>query len=195
MAHHARAAPDGALLGKTACGAVERREHVRRLHMEAVDVVEAAVVGLGHDRQPPRLQRVLQRVLPLDDRVAHHAHAVGVGDRYRSFEQPAFLHPGRPRHLPVAVQREPGGKDRIGVGLTARVHHGDARAHRALPHDELAAAGDERGVAHFDAGHVGDRVERPRRAADGQLEVALPRLLRVKTCHRRNPQRTKRKPD
>ena len=51
-----------------------------RLHVKAVDVVQAAVVGLGHHRQPPRLQ-ARPRDLPLEDRVAHDADAVGVGDR------------------------------------------------------------------------------------------------------------------
>ena len=40
-------------------GEAVRRQHVLRLHVEAVDVVQAAVVGLGHDRQPPRLQGIL----------------------------------------------------------------------------------------------------------------------------------------
>ena len=146
--------------------------------------LSAAVVGLGDDRQPPRLQRVLLRDFPLDDRVADDADAVRVGDRDRTFEQPALLHPRRPGHLAVAVEREPRGEHRIGVGLAARVHDGDAGAHRALADDELAAAGDQRGVADLDAGNVGDGVERARGAADRQLEIALSRLLRVEAPSR-----------
>ena len=146
---------------------------------------KAAVVGFGDDRQPPRLQRVLLRDLPLDDRVAHDADAVRVGDRDRTFEQPALLDPGRAGHLAVAVEREPRGEHRIGVGLAARMHDGHAGAHRALADDQLAAAGDQRGVADLDAGHVGDRIERPGGAANRQLEITLSRLLRLQNARQR----------
>ena len=53
------------------------------LDVEAVDVVEAAVVGLGDDGQPPRLQPG-PRDLPLQDGVADDADAVRVGDRDRA---------------------------------------------------------------------------------------------------------------
>ena len=67
----------------------------------------------------------------------------------------------------------------IGVGLAARMNHRHAGAHGPLADDQLAAAGDQRRVAHLDAGHVGDRIERPGGAADRQLEIALSRLLRL----------------
>ena len=43
----------------------------------------------------------------------------------------------------------------------------------------------ERGMAHFDAGHVGDRVERPGRAADRKLEVVFARFLRMQRTRKR----------
>ena len=81
----------------------------------------AAVVGFRHDRKPPGLQSVLLTDFPLNDRVAHDAHAVRVGDRDGPFEQAALLDPRRAGHLAVAVQREPRGEHGIRIGLAARV--------------------------------------------------------------------------
>ena len=131
VADHPGAAADVALGDGPAARAVERREHVLGLHVEAVDVVEQAVVGLGHDRQAPGLQ-ARPRHLPLEDRVAHDADAVRVGDRDRALEEAALLEPRRPGHLAVAVEREPGAEHGIAARLAARVDDGDAGAHRAL---------------------------------------------------------------
>ena len=57
--------------------------------------------------------------------------------------------------------------------LPSREHDRHARAHRSLADNELALAGDERGVADLDAGDVGDGVEPARRAADRECEIAL----------------------
>ena len=78
-----------------------------RRHVEAVDVVQASVIRLRHDRKPPGLQHVLARDFPADDRIAHHADAVRVGDRDWSLEIAALLDPRRAGHLAIAVQREP----------------------------------------------------------------------------------------
>jgi len=110
-----------------------------------------------------------------------------VGDRDRSFEHPAFLHPRRPGHLAVAVQREPCGKHRIRVGLAARKHHRHTGAHRALSDDQLAVAGNQGGLPDLDAGNVADRVQRSRGPANRQVEVALAGLLR--------PRRKRKKDD
>ncbi len=179
MAHHACAAADVALERQAAPRAVERGEHVLRCDMESADVIERAVVGLRDHRKPPRLQRVLQPDFPADDRVAHDAHAVGVRDGDRPLEQTAFLHPGRPGHLAVAVQREPGREHRIGIRLAPRMHDGDAGAHGALPLHQPPAARDERRVPDLHAGDIGDGVEGARRAANRQSEFARPRLLRL----------------
>ena len=179
VAHHASAAADRAFPGHPAGCTVERGVHVLRLHVKAVDVVQPAVVGFGDDRQPPRLQDVATRDLPLNDRVAHDADAVRVGDRDRPLEQAALLDPGRAGHLAVAVQREPGGEHGIVVGPAARMDDRDAGANRTLADDELAAAGDQRRVSDLHPGDVGDRVERPCGAADRQLEITLSRLLRL----------------
>ena len=86
VADHAGAAPDAAFPGHSARCTVERRQYMLGLHVESVDVVEASVVGLGNYRQPPWLQRVFLRDLPLDDPVADHANAVRVGNRDWSLE-------------------------------------------------------------------------------------------------------------
>src|SRR5262249_20182394 len=140
------------------------------------DVVQTSIIRLGDDGQPPRLQHVLLRDFPFDDRVAHDADAVRVRDADGSLEVAAFLHPRGAGHLTVAVEREPGREHRIGVRLAARVDDRDPGAHRTLAYHELAAAGDESRVSDFDAGDVGDRVERTGRSADGELEIVLARL-------------------
>jgi hypothetical protein len=107
---------------------------------------------------------------------------VRVGNRHRTFEQPALLHPRRARHLAVAIQREPRGEDRIGVGFPTRVNDGHTRADRSLADHQLSTAGVQRGVADFDAGDVGDCIERTGGPADRQLEITFSRLLRVESC-------------
>src|SRR5213075_2679668 len=94
----------------------------------------------------------------------------------RTLEKAALLHPRCAGHLAVAVEREPRREHGVEIRLAARMDHGDAGANRALPHHELAAAGDERSVPDLDARDVGDGVERTRRSADGKLEVILARL-------------------
>ncbi len=172
MAHHPRAPADVALGHRPARRAIERLEDVLVLHVKAVDVVEGAVVGLRDHRQAPGLHP-RPRDLPLQDRVAHHAHAVRVRDRDRAFQDAALLEPRRARHLAVAVEREPGTEDGIGTALAARMHDGHAGAHRTLPHHEGPVAGDERRVADFDARDIGDRVEGSGRAADERADAEL----------------------
>src|SRR5262249_17001188 len=110
VADHAGAAANHAFLHGPRARSVERLEHVLGLDVEAVDVVQPAVPGLGHHRQrPPGPGLVLLTLLhaPGDDRIAHHAHAVSVGDHHRAFEEPGLVHPGGTGHLAVAVLRIP----------------------------------------------------------------------------------------
>src|SRR5688572_7874772 len=111
VAHHSRPATDVALGHRSALGPIERADDVLGPNVEPVDVVQAPVVRLSHDRQPPRLHPRLAD-LPLQNRIAHDADAVRVRDRDRSLEDPRLLQPGGPRHLAIAVEREPGAEDR-----------------------------------------------------------------------------------
>ena len=75
-----------------------------------------AVPGLGHHRQRPRIAFLVRRCVlyaPCNDRIAHHADAVGVGDHHRAVEKARIFEPGGSGHFAVAVQREPAGEDRI----------------------------------------------------------------------------------
>ena len=91
--------------------------------------------------------------------------------------KPAFLDPGRAGHLAVAVLREPAGEHRIVRRLAARKDHGHAGPHRTLAHLERALTANDRGHADLDAAHVGDGVERTRRAVERDAEVARARFV------------------
>src|SRR5262249_59687117 len=98
--------------------------------------------------------------------------AVRVGDCDRSFEDAGFLEPGGPGHLAIAVEGEPGAEHRVRVLLAAGMDDGDAGANRSAADDELAAAGDERGVPDFDAAHIRDRVQWPGGSLDRNAKGA-----------------------
>src|SRR6185503_1931464 len=172
VALHGRAAADVAFGHRSGLRAVERGEDVLRLDVKAVDVVEVAVVGFRDDRQQPRLRVLLALDRPLDRRVADDADAVRVGDEDRPLEKPGLFDPGRAGHLAVAVHREPAGEHLILRRLAARQDGGDAGTNRPAPDLQRPVAGDERGDADLDAGNVGNRVERPRRAVKRDAEIA-----------------------
>jgi hypothetical protein len=75
--------------------------------------------------------------LPGDDRVAHHADAVGVGDHDRTVEKAGVVDPGGAGHFAVAVEGEPGGEDGVVGSLAAGMDGGDAGAHGPLPTTSL----------------------------------------------------------
>src|SRR5258707_15469709 len=86
--------------------------------MLSVDIVEYAVIGLGyHGIGVPivLVERgiIMMTVHPLPGRVADGAYAARIGDEDRCFQETGFGDPVRTRHVPVAVQRIPGGIDGI----------------------------------------------------------------------------------
>ncbi len=140
--------------------------------MEAEDVVEVAVPGLGHDRQAA-VERVGQTVgAPGDERVAHRADAIGVGDRHRIEQEAIILDPRRAGHLAVAIEAEPSGEDRREVVPAPGEHHGDTRPNRSLAPDQRSLAADQCGVADGHAGYVGDGIERTRGTVERHAEIA-----------------------
>ena len=152
VADHAGAAPDGPFSDRASGRGGVRRPRVGGGDVEAVDVVEGAVPGLGHDRERPGLDAVGQLLdLEGDECVADHAHAVGVGDRHGGVQQADLLEPGQAGHLAVAVEPVVGRIDGIAPHVAVVRHHDrDAGAH--------VVALDHGAVADPDAGHVGDRV-------------------------------------
>ena len=137
--------------------------------MEPVHIVQEAVPGLRHQRQAP-VAGVEVLLRPGDGRLVHRPHAVGVRDHHRPFEQPAVPEPGGAGHLAVAVQGEPRGEDPAAARPAPRQDRGDAGAYRPLPHSERPVAANDGVVADLDAGHIGDRVQRPRRPVEGDAE-------------------------
>src|SRR6476620_10313091 len=108
-------------------------------HKKRIDVVEPAIRGFCYKRAGPTLEDRAVGNLPLDDRIAYHAHAVGVRYPDRTLEKAAFIHPGRASHFAVAVEREPGREDGILIILPTRVEYGHSCAcrvafnHRCVP--------------------------------------------------------------
>src|SRR5687767_9114947 len=131
MADHARSASDVPLANSSTGRIVQSREHMLRLDVKAVDVIEAAVVCLCNDRQSPRLQS-RSAYLPLKDGVPNDADTVSVRDRDRILDQAALLHPRRPGHLTVAIQREPCAEYGIRALLPSRENDCHATSDRAL---------------------------------------------------------------
>ena len=161
MADHAGTAADVPLSDRAAARGRKRLLHVLRADMEAVDVVQPAVPGLGDDRQIPGLGELAALDRGGHEGVAHDADAVGVRDRDGTREQAELAHELEPGHLAVAVEPVGRREEREVV----EEHHRHARAH--------VVARDERGVADADAGDVGDRVERAGlQVADGDPELA-----------------------
>ena len=173
---HAGAAADIAFGHRAGLRGIERGIHVFRLHVKAVHVVEHTVIGFCDERigEPDvrdKRREILVAIHPAERGVAHHADAAGIRDQDRRLEKARLLHPMRAGHVAVAVEHVVARQtpDRTSA---ARQDGGDARADRALAFDELAFAANQRGEADFDAGHVGDGVERSGiRALEGNAQI------------------------
>ena len=167
-ADHARAAADAPLGDRPGRRRSQRPPDVLRPHVHPVDVVQDAVVRLGDDGQAPPVAAGAAVGRPhlglvRDQRVAHDPDAVRVGDRDGAAQRAALAQPLQARHLAGPVQRVAPREDRRVPGvLGTRQDHRHARPHRPRPDDQRPLAGDQRLVAHPHAGHVRDRVERPR---------------------------------
>src|ERR1019366_5735256 len=105
-------------------------------------------------------------------RVAHHPHAVRVGDHHRTIKKTEFFHPGGSGHLAVAVQRKPSGINRIAGTFPARETRGHTFSHRAFANYKLSFAFDQRGMADLNSFHVRDRIPRPRRPFKWNTQIA-----------------------
>jgi hypothetical protein len=175
VADHARSAADVAFFDGAGASDVEGVEGVFGVNVESVDVVEPAVPGFGDDGQRPPVAFHIGRAvfnLPGDDGVADDADAVRVGDHDGAVEEAGIVDPGGAGHFAVAVEGEPGGEDGVVAGLAAGMNGGDAGADRALADYELAAAGDEGGVADLDSFDICNGVVGAGGAVEGDAEIA-----------------------
>ncbi len=171
----ARAGPHAPLHHRPARRGCERCEHVFGPNVQAVHVVEVAVPGLGHDRQRPAADLLVRRDVCSDQRIAHHADGVRVGEADRRRQRPRLAHPLEAGHLAVAVERVAAGEDRLATRVTFMGQdHRDAGPDRACADDERTVARDQGGVPDADAGDVGDGIERP----SGQLPDDDPQVSR-----------------
>jgi hypothetical protein len=174
VADHAGAATDVSLGNGTGGRVGKRLKHVLGAHVEAVDVVEQSVVGLGDQREREPAVPAPRLDLGGDERVADDADRARVGDGDRRGHPARFAHPFEAGELAGAVEAVTPGEQRlVPDGAVVRNHHGDARPHRAFAHAPRTVAVDQRRVADAHAGNVGDRVVLARRqVTDGATKVS-----------------------
>ena len=178
VADHAGPTADVAFGDGPVGGRLQRRPQVLGPDVLAVDVVEHPVPRLAdHGQAPPELPPPPAADVGRDQGVADHAHAVRVGDGDRGGEHAGLPDPVQAGDLAVAVQPVAPGEQRAVLDPVVGNHDRDAGSDRSRPHPERAVPRDQRGVAHPDASHIGDRVQRARRVpADPDAQLARPRF-------------------
>src|ERR1700741_1052456 len=162
VANHAGAATNRAFFYRPATSGFDGVKGGLRLYVKPIDVVQPAVPRLRDDRQrPPIVVRpdFAVRDCPLDNRVAHDADAVCVGDHHGSDQKTGFFDPGGSSHFSLSMERPPA-CEQAGVAhiLSARENCSNSRTHWPLANLELAFTGNERAVAYRHSGHVSDGV-------------------------------------
>ena len=144
MADHSGAAADVALGDRTVGRRRQRGVHVLGADVEAVDVVERAVVGLADDRQRPDARRSWRGPAPPASMSASRTtptlwvFVIPIAPA----QHPGLPDPLEPGELAVAVEPMRPGEDRLGPDVAiVRDDDGDAGADRTL---RPAAAGPRR---------------------------------------------------
>ena len=138
--------------------------------MLARHVVQQEIGRLGHQRIPETAAAVIGE--PFEGRIAHHAHAAGAGDQDRRFQHAAFFHPVRAGHVAIAVAGKETGKHAALIRLAARKNRRHPGAHRAFAPYSRTFPRYQRLEADFDAGNIGDGIQRPRCAVEGHAQIA-----------------------
>ncbi len=109
-----------------------------RAHMLPIDVGEDPIPGLSDDGEAPRLGRTATgpRHVVGDERVAHDADAVRIGQRDRRGEHPRLHEPGQAGDRVPHARFEPPNRDPhvAGAGTTAR--RASRRAKTIIGHHE-----------------------------------------------------------
>jgi len=147
--------------------AVERSKRVLLRQCETLDIAEPAIVGLGDDWQMKGLGSAIANRNGRDG-VPDDSNLISVGDPDRRAEQALLREPRKAGHLAVAIEREGPREDVVGPDvLSARPDGSDPRPGNPWP------VLDDGRVAHFDARHVGNGVERSgRQGPDFEAEIA-----------------------
>ena len=159
--------------------------------MKTVRVIEPAIPRLGDEWQAPPISAGVRRAVfdsPCDYRIARDTDAVGIGNDNWAFKKSAFFNPMRAGHFTVAVQAEHAGVDRIVQRIvSARDDGRDAGPDWTFADHKFSFATNDGRVTNFDAGDVGDRVQRTRRSFKWDTEIARANnlLRRCRSCWRR----------
>lgn len=172
MADHAAAPAHGTLLYCPSRGVLHGLSDVLGLDVETVDVVDQAVIGFQYHRHVPVETSVVRLMLSIqrNQRITHHAEAVGVGEGNRAGQQTRLTNPLKPGGVAIAVEHMHPGETRLLVGRAlAWFDQGNAGA------DVATGAGATAHVAMTDAHtwHIGDGIERAGgELADADVEVS-----------------------
>ena len=126
---------------------------------------------------PARLRTPLLQLVR-DQRIAHDADAVRVGQGDRGGPHPGLANPLQTGQLTVAVEAVGTSEQRLPPERSRRQDHRHPGANRAPADVERAVTLDQRRVTHPHTGHVGDRVVGPSRSlADDDSGFARAYLL------------------
>ena len=179
IGQHAGAAAHTAHGDRARARGVQRCHRVLRRHVESVDVVQVAVIGLGRNRQAPVLPRAdAAPDQPADGRIAGDAAGVRIGDGDGRLQLARFLDPHHAGHLAIAVEGVISGRTgHMRLCLAARQDGGDTGAHRPVPHPQGPLARDQRHLPHLDTRHVGNGVPPPRCSGKWQSKFPAPHSL------------------
>jgi hypothetical protein len=156
---------DGAFFDRPAARVGERLAYVLPFDVLTVYVVERPVVGLGDYGEAPVFVLGGARFdLGGYKSVAHHADAVGVGDRDRCGEHTGLADPLEVGHLPVTVEAVGAREDGVVAGKAlAGTDDGHTRTHRPLADHERPFPPHDGRVPDAHAFYVGDRIVRAAR--------------------------------
>ena len=136
----------------------------------------------GHVAQAPGANRDAEDFYQAGLNLSFGAFAIGGAfEYYHDFldqDGDDRVDPRRAGQFAIAVEGEPGGEDGVERLLPAGEDRRDPGPNRPAADDQFPLAADQGDVPDFDAGHIGDRVERPGRAVERDAQVAGARLPR-----------------
>ncbi len=179
VAHHSRAAANCAFRHRARLRGIDGVKRVLRFYVEAVDVVQPSVPGLGHyGKGPPVVigADFLVRDNPLNHGVADDADAMGVRNHHGADQKTGLLDPGGAGHFAISVQGPPPGHRGVVKVFSTRKNRGNAGTDRAFSDDKLSFAGNQRSVADENAGNIGDCILRAGRVVKRNAKIASTRF-------------------
>ncbi len=149
--------------------------------MQRVDVVQHAIISLGHHRHGPCVPLPEMGGVAVDHparrTMVHHAHTMGVGDADRPEEITRIIDPMGPGHLAIPIECILPSPDRLRV---IRVLPGQNRRHPgAHPPHRIG----QRPEPDSNPRHIGDRVKNPRRARQRKPQITGAWFIRSLVLH------------